>query len=226
MAALSLFAVGDLRLIEAEVPTCKENEVLIKIKNCGICGSDIGRIFKNGTYHFPTVPGHEFAGEVIFDPHGDLNGKRVAVFPLLPCFECEMCKKGMYAKCSSYDYYGSRCDGAFSEYIAVKRFNLVELPDNVSFEESAMCEPASVALHVVKKAGIKSGDSVVISGAGPIGLISGQWAKMFGAKRVMMFDIDSEKIEFCKKMVFMSIRKLISFTLQSKAQVLEMHLRE
>ena len=65
MAALSLYGVGDLRLIETGVPVCGENEVLIKIKNCGICGSDIGRIFKTGTYHFPTIPGHEFAGEVV-----------------------------------------------------------------------------------------------------------------------------------------------------------------
>ncbi len=199
MAALSLFAVGDLRLIETEIPTCKEDEVLVKIKNCGICGSDIGRVFKNGTYHFPTIPGHEFAGEVVFDPNGDLNGKRMVVFPLLPCFKCEMCKKGMYAQCSSYDYYGSRRDGAFAEYIAVKKFNLLEIPENVSFEEGAMCEPVSVALHAVKKAGIKRGDTVLISGAGPIGLIAGQWARMFGAEKVLMFDIDSEKIEFCKK---------------------------
>ena len=207
MAALSLYGVGDLRLIETGVPVCGENEVLIKIKNCGICGSDIGRIFKTGTYHFPTIPGHEFAGEVVFDPDGGLNGKRMVVFPLLPCFVCEMCKKGRYAQCSSYDYYGSRCNGAFAEYIAVKTFNLLEIPDSVSFEEGAMCEPVSVALHAVKKAGIKKGDTVLVSGAGPIGLIAGQWAKILGAKRVRMFDIDSEKIEFCRKSGFSEYQK-------------------
>lgn len=199
MKELSLFAIDDLRFIETDIPTCEKDEVLIKIKNCGICGSDIVRIFKNGTYHFPTVPGHEFAGEVVFDPSGDLKGKRVVVFPLLPCFKCEMCKKGMYAQCSGYDYYGLRRDGAFAEYIAVKRFNLLEIPENVSFEEGAMCEPASVALHAVKKAGIKRGDVVLISGAGPIGLICGLWAKICGAKKVLMFDIDLKKSRVLRK---------------------------
>lgn len=211
MTALSLFAVGDLRLIEAEMPVCQEDEVLVKIKNCGICGSDIGRIFKNGTYHFPTVPGHEFAGEVVFDPSGDLNGKRVAVFPLLPCFTCEMCKKKLYARCRHYDYYGSRRDGAFAEYLAVKKFNLLELPHNVSYEEGAMCEPVSVALHAVKKAGIRKGDTVLISGAGPIGLIAGQWAKRFGAEKVMLFDIDPQKVEFCKQNGFSEYNKTDAF---------------
>ena len=131
----------------------------------------------------------------------------MVVFPLLPCFVCEMCKKGRYAQCSSYDYYGSRCNGAFAEYIAVKTFNLLEIPDSVSFEEGAMCEPVSVALHAVKKAGIKKGDTVLVSGAGPIGLIAGQWAKILGAKRVRMFDIDSEKIEFCRKSGFSEYQK-------------------
>lgn len=92
MTALSLYGIGDLRLIETDIPKCKEDEVLVKIKSCGICGGDIARIFKNGTYHFPTVPGHEFSGEAAFDLGGKLKGKRVAVFPLLPCFTCEMCK--------------------------------------------------------------------------------------------------------------------------------------
>lgn len=199
MAAVSLYGIGDLRLIETDIPECKEDEVLVKIKNCGICGSDIGRIFKKGTYHFPTVPGHEFSGEVAFDPGGKLKGKRVVVFPLLPCFTCEMCRKKLYAQCSNYNYYGSRCDGGFAEYIAVKKFNLTEIPANVSFEEGAMCEPVSVALHAVKKAGIKSGDTVLISGAGPIGLISAQWSRLLGAEKVMMFDIDPQKTEFCRE---------------------------
>lgn len=207
MTALSLYGINDLGLIETAIPECKEDEVLVKIKKCGICGSDIGRIFKNGTYHFPTIPGHEFAGEVAFDPKGELTDKRVVVFPLLPCFECEMCKKGRYAQCCNYDYYGSRRDGAFAEYIAVKKFNLLEIPDNVSLEEGAMCEPVSVALHAIKKADIKEGDTVLISGAGPIGLIAAQWSMLFGAEKVLMFDIDLDKIEFCKKNGFFEYKQ-------------------
>ena len=139
MHAAVLHAVGDLRYEEVAFPAVAEDEVLVKVKNCGICGSDVGRVLAHGTYHFPTIPGHEFSGEVVFDAENKLTGKRVAVFPLLPCFSCENCKEERYANCTNYNYYGSRCDGGYAEYIAVKRFNLVELPDAVSFEEGAMC---------------------------------------------------------------------------------------
>lgn len=202
MHALSLFSVGDLRLCEIPVPECKDDEVLIKIKNCGICGSDIGRVFVNGTYHFPTVPGHEFSGQVIYDKKGEWTGKKVAVFPLLPCFKCEMCKKERYAECSDYDYYGSRRDGAFAEYIAVKKFNLVGIPENVSYEEAAMCEPTAVATHALNTSGLKEGQSLLISGAGPIGLIIGQLARSRGAKKVAYIEIDKTKIDFLTKLGF------------------------
>lgn len=202
MKAANLHDIGDLRFEEMDVPDCEADEVLVKIKNCGICGSDIGRVLAHGTYHFPTVPGHEFAGQIVYDPQGEMDGKRVAVFPVLPCFACDMCADENYAQCRNYDYYGSRRDGAFAEYIAVKKWNLMELPDNVSYEEGAMCEPISVALHAVKKLCIQEGEHILITGAGPIGLIAGMWAKSFGAARVSYIDIDQEKLQFARKMGF------------------------
>mgnify|MGYP002516868745 CR=1 FL=1 len=200
MHAAVLHAVGDLRYEEVAFPAVAEDEVLVKVKNCGICGSDVGRVLAHGTYHFPTIPGHEFSGEVVFDAENKLTGKRVAVFPLLPCFSCENCKEERYANCTNYNYYGSRCDGGYAEYIAVKRFNLVELPDAVSFEEGAMCEPAAVGLHAIKKLGVKKGDAVLITGAGPIGLIAAQWAKSYGAEKIYFIDNDPTKIEYLKKL--------------------------
>ncbi len=202
MKCLNLHSVGDLRLDNKEIPPCTNDEVLVKVKSCGICGSDIGRVFKEGTYHFPTVIGHEFSGEVVQDETNEFKGKRVAVFPLLPCFECDMCKNGNYAQCRNYDYYGSRRDGGFSEYISVKKWNLIELPDNVSFEEGAMCEPTSVALHAVKKLGDIENANILITGAGPIGIIVGLWAKKLGANNIYYIDIDERKIEFAKKFGF------------------------
>lgn len=202
MKQLRLHRVGELRLDTVPVPKCAEDEVLLKIRCCGICGSDIGRIFKTGTYSFPTAPGHEFCGDIVFDPQNILTGKRAAVFPLLPCFKCDMCKEEKYAQCADYDYYGSRRDGAYAQYIAVKRFNVVLLPDNVSYEEGAMCEPAAVALHAVEKLGSVENKSVLISGAGAIGLIAAQLAAHFGAKKVMLFDIDREKTAFFKNLGF------------------------
>ena len=107
MKALNLHAIDDLRLDTLPVPTVGEDEVLVKIAYCGVCGSDIPRVYSKGTYHFPTVIGHEFSGVVAYDPKGELDGKRVAVFPLLPCFTCDSCKQESYALCADYDYYGS-----------------------------------------------------------------------------------------------------------------------
>ena len=202
MKACNLHGVGELVCEQLDIPTCKDDEVLVKVKACGICGSDVPRVLKKGTYHFPTVVGHEFAGRVVYDKSGEQLGKRVAVFPLLPCFECESCKQQDYAQCVDYDYYGSRRDGGLAEYIAVKKFNLIELPDNVTYEEGAMCEPISVANHAVKLLGDLTGKNVLITGAGPIGLIAGMWAKKSGAEGVYYTDIDERKLEFAVSLGF------------------------
>ena len=202
MKAANLHAINDLRYEEMEKPTCLEDEVLVEIKACGVCGSDIPRVFTKGTYHFPTVIGHEFSGIVVEDKTGEFTGKRVAVFPLLPCFECDSCKGENYAACVDYDYYGSRRDGGMAEYIAVKRWNLVLLPDNISYDEGAMCEPISVGRHAVMKLNIQKGENLLISGAGPIGIIAGQWAKSMGANDIYYFDIDERKIDFAKTLGF------------------------
>lgn len=198
----NLHAVNDLRFEECKMPECLDDEVLVKVKACGVCGSDVPRVFAKGTYHFPTVIGHEFSGEVVEDKKGEFTNKRVAIFPILPCFECEPCKNENYAGCVSYDYYGSRRDGGMMRYIAVKRWNLVLLPDNISFEEGAMCEPISVGRHAVMKLDIKDGENLLISGAGPIGIIAGQWAKAQGANNVYYFDIDERKLEVAKSFGF------------------------
>ena len=198
----NLHGIQDLRYEDMPMPVCQEDEVLVEVKRCGICGSDIPRVYTKGTYHFPTVIGHEFAGKVVSDPMGELDGQKVAIFPLLPCFTCENCKQERYATCENYDYYGSRRDGGMSEYLAVKRWNLLPVPENVSYSEAAMCEPVAVARHAICKLNIQKGDNLLISGAGPIGLIAGQWAKHFGANQVYFFDVDDRKIQVCKTFGF------------------------
>ncbi len=202
MKCANLHGINDLRYEDLPMPECGEDEVLVQVKCCGVCGSDIPRVYTKGTYHFPTVIGHEFAGQVVSDSENKLTGKRVAVFPLLPCFSCDNCKEERYATCEDYDYYGSRRDGGMSEYLAVKRWNLLQVPDALSDAEAAMCEPVAVARHAIGKLNLKKGDRLLISGAGPIGLLAGQWAKHFGAEQVYYFDIDKQKIESCKKLGF------------------------
>lgn len=205
MKACVLHQVGDLRYEEVPTPVPARDEVLLRIRASGICGSDIQRVFVKGTYHFPTIPGHEFAGEVVetgADVPASWRGKRAAVFPLIPCGHCAACQVGEYAQCADYNYYGSRCDGGFAEYLAVKAWNLVEVPDNVSFEEAAMCEPAAVAIHALSRVGVEFGDTVAIFGAGTIGLMLAKVAAAWGAGRVMLLDIDEQKLEFARSLGF------------------------
>lgn len=202
MKALNLYAVGDLRYDDLPMPEIKDDEVLLNIKAVGICGSDIPRVFQKGTYHFPTIIGHEFSGEVVKAQNKDLIGKRAAVFPLIPCGKCTACKMEKYAQCSNYDYYGSRRDGGMSEYLAVKKQNIIFIPDNISYEMAAMCEPASVALHAFRKVKNKLEDTLLIWGVGPIALIIAQWARSSGIKNIILAARSDEKVKFAKRMGF------------------------
>ncbi len=205
MNAAVLHAVGDLRYGTVPMPERKPGEVLLKIMACGVCGSDIPRVFEKGTYRFPTIPGHEFAGLVIEADECDreLVGKKAAVFPLLPCRKCAACEIGEYASCSDYDYYGSRRDGGFAEYISVDKRNLVMVPDTLSYACASLCEPGAVARAAVRRMDVQLGDTAVVYGAGPIGLIAAQWIREAGAGCVRVVDISPEKIEFAEKFGFL-----------------------
>lgn len=173
MKAWVLHGINDLRLEEINTPIIGENEVLLAVKAAGICGSDIPRVFHTGTYSYPLIPGHEFAGQVMAvggSVDEKWQGKRVGVFPLIPCGECLPCQKEQYEMCRHYSYLGSRCDGGFAEYAAVPEKNLISLPEGVSFEEAAMLEPMAVAVHAMRKIAPAPGECIVICGMGTIGL--------------------------------------------------------
>ncbi|MHB1483455.1 MAG: galactitol-1-phosphate 5-dehydrogenase [Saccharofermentanales bacterium] len=205
MDALVLHGIGNLKYEKVPIPDIGKDEVLLEIKASGICGSDIARIFTKGTYSFPLIPGHEFSGMIVktgADVDPALLGSKAAVFPMIPCLICDSCKIGEYSTCSNYDYFGSRKDGGFARYQAVPLWNLVIVPESLSFEEAAMAEPAAVAIHALRRGGISIGDTVAIAGAGPIGLMLGLWAKASGAENVFLWDIDEMKVEFAKKTGF------------------------
>ena len=172
MKAYALYGIGDLRYEERPQPELRPGWALVRVLAAGICSSDIPRIFQKGTYHFPTVPGHEFCGRVeavSSEEDSRWVGKRAGVFPLIPCKRCPSCRKGQYETCSDYDYIGSRRDGGFAEFAAVPVWNLIELPDAVSDLPRALLEPAAVALHAVRRAGLLPGESVCVVGTGAIG---------------------------------------------------------
>lgn len=174
MKAWVLHKANDFQFNEVDTPVLKEHEVLVAVKSVGICGSDIPRIYQTGAHRHPLIPGHEFAGEVV--AVGDKaeqkwQNKRVGIFPLIPCKECMPCRKKQYEMCRNYDYLGSRRDGAFAEYVAVPEANLIELPDNVEFEEAAMLEPMAVAVHAIRRIEVSEKDKVVVCGLGTIGIL-------------------------------------------------------
>lgn len=205
MKAVRLFAPKDIRCVEVEVPEIeKDTQVKIKVKCCGVCGSDIPRVMEKGTYHFPTTIGHEFSGEIV-ETGTNLKknlhtGDRVSVMPLLPCGVCQYCKVGQSHLCDSYDYYGSRRDGAMAEYIVVESENCLKLPPNVDYEMGAFTDPVSVGLHAVRKTKIEAGKSAAVFGLGAIGYITVQWLKALGCQTVIAVDVADEKLLLAERL--------------------------
>lgn len=155
MKANVLYNIGDIRFTEVPDPVPESGEVIVKVVCAGICGSDIPRIYQTGAHVMPLIPGHEFSG-VVTETGNNVDhkwtGKRVGVFPLIPCGKCGPCRQKKYELCRHYNYLGSRCDGGFAEYVRVPAANLIEIPDNVSMEAAAMLEPTSVAMHAIRRA--------------------------------------------------------------------------
>lgn len=203
MKAGVVYAREDIRYEEINKPVPQKGQVLIKVKYTGICGSDIPRVNGDACHFFPNVLGHEFSGtiEAIGDSVvGVEPGNRVAGVPLVPCMKCEDCQKGNYSLCKHYSFIGSREFGSFAEYVVVPEKNVVKFDDNVSFEKGAFFEPATVALHGLNRVDYKGGKNVAILGGGTIGLLTMQWAKIYGAKRVVVFDIESSRLGLAKSL--------------------------
>lgn len=219
MKAARSYGVKDVRIEEMEIRDPKENEVQIRVKYTGICGSDVHGYFRG--WALPTVPhpitgkvlpvvlGHETSGEIVktgaaaarFRP-----GDRVCVEPLLHCDTCEACRKGAYNCCEnavgpdgSGNIYGFGEDGGFAEYINVRETDVYQIPDTMDFELGALVEPAAVAVQAVQKSGLKVGQSVLIYGAGPIGLLVAITVMAAGATEVFLADVSEERLALARE---------------------------
>lgn len=198
MKSYRLHGIADFKFEEVDKPQPQPGEVLVKVQAAGICGSDIPRIYRSGAYHHPMTPGHEFSGQVAELGEGvseKWSGKRVGIFPLIPCMECSSCKKKKYEMCKHYNYLGSRTDGGFAEYVRVPEWNLIELPENVTFEQAAMLEPMAVAVHSIRQSGILDDQgnvaediadkTIAVCGLGTIGLFIVMFLKGMGCKTLL-----------------------------------------
>ncbi len=208
MKACREHAIGEFTTDTIPIPKPVGEQLLVKISACGVCGSDIPRIYSLGTskQRYPLVIGHEFGGTIVeVGPDADpgLVGKRGAIFPCIPCMKCDSCLTGNYAMCDDYDYLGSRSDGGFAEYCLVPsawHFVPASNPDTPE-DALGMVEPCTVAQHAIRMGGVVAGRNVLILGAGPIGIMAARWAKIFGASTVVLSEVVAEKVEFARERV-------------------------
>lgn len=188
MQALVLEDVGKIEYKEAAVPDIGSDEVLVKVMAAGVCGSDIPRTYRDGAHNMPLIIGHEFSG--IVEKTGknvsdEWICKRVGVFPLIPCTNCKPCRDRKYEMCKNYSYLGSRRDGGFADYVAVPVWNLIQLPEEVSYEAAAMLEPMSVAVHAIRRVELNSESTVVVCGLGTIGILLTMFLLDMGVKKII-----------------------------------------
>lgn len=197
----------DFRIEDAPKPEIKNDEVLIAVKAASICGSELhayeGISKRREEVHgVPLVMGHEFSGEVAEVGKNVKNvavGDRVAVNPIVTCGKCEQCMAGQTNICKNFRLLGLHVNGAFAEYVPIVAENCYKIPDSMTFEEASLTEPCSVGVHAVNITPLKLGDDVVVLGAGTIGLMALQAAKLAGAGRIFATDTLDYRLDMAKK---------------------------
>ncbi|KAK6338898.1 hypothetical protein TWF696_009700 [Orbilia brochopaga] len=197
----------DVAIEERPIPEIKHpRDVLVRVRVTGICGSDV-HYWQHGSIgnfivNAPMVLGHESAGEVLkvgSDVKSLQPGDRVCMEPGVPCRYCSECRAGKYNLCADMRFAATPpYDGTLAKYYVLPDDFCYKLPDNVSTDEGSLVEPLSVGVHVVKQAQVKPGDSVVVFGAGPVGLLCCAVAKAFGATKIVAVDIVPSRLEFAK----------------------------
>lgn len=208
MKALVFKGKKNFSIEDLAVPEVKPGEILVKVKYAGICGTDV-RIY-NGTKSVtpPRITGHEFAGNIVElgqGVNGFSVGDRVTVYPLITCQKCYACLSGKPNICVNRVTIGYEIDGGFADYVvipkeAVSQGNVIKLPDNVSYEEGAVSEPATAAYHGIEQSELKEGDTIVIVGCGPIGLYHVQLSRTLNPEKIIVVEPDEYKRKLALEM--------------------------
>jgi L-iditol 2-dehydrogenase len=210
MRAARLYGKEDLRVEDVPVPVIGPGEVLLRVKAAAVCGTDI-RMFRNGARNAspenPLVLGHEVSGiveEVGAGVSGYTKGMGVAVAPNMGCGVCDMCVSGNTQMCATFKAFGINIPGGFAPFMkipaeAVRQGNLAPIPAGADFVSAALVEPLSCVYNAFQRTAIVPGDTVLIIGAGPIGLMHAKVALMAGAAKVYMNDLSTERMALCRK---------------------------
>jgi L-iditol 2-dehydrogenase len=195
MQAGVLRNVNDLSFMSVADPELKKGDLLLKVKAATVCGTDI-RILrgkKTAGIRYPSILGHEFSGEVV-DTGGNKQfsvGQAVAVCPQFACGHCDYCKRGAENLCTNMTAMGYEIDGAFAEYVRIPASGVVSgnvftLPDGLSFETAALAEPLACVMNGQERVSVAIGDTVVVLGAGPIGILHIKLARFAGARKIIV----------------------------------------
>ena len=202
MTTAVLYAPRDLRIERRPIPSPSDGEVLVRILSVGVCGSDV-HYYENGrigefVVRSPLVLGHESSGQIVEVGEGVSSARvdeRVAIEPGEPCRRCDQCRAGRYNLCPNIRFHGTPpVDGTLSEFVTVMSDLAYKVPDEISDNAAALLEPLSVGIWANRKAGTEIGASVLIAGAGPIGLVTTKVARAVGATRIAVTDVNRTRL--------------------------------
>lgn len=194
---------GTIEFLEVPVPVPGANEVLVKIRYIGICGSDMHVYHgKHPFTAYPVTQGHEVSGEIVElgNDVKDLTiGQKVTIEPQVVCGNCHPCRNGKYNLCETLKVMGFQTTGTASEFFAVDALRITPIPDDMDIKVGALIEPLAVAVHAVKQAGTVEGKNIIVIGAGPIGNLVAQTAKGMGAKTVLITDVHPYRLDLAAR---------------------------
>jgi L-iditol 2-dehydrogenase len=202
--------LGRIEITDVPYPHLTGRDVVVRVEAVGVCGSDVtyyrhGRI-GDWVVEGPIILGHEVAGQV-HEIGPDVTqvkvGDRVAIEPGTPCRDCRDCLAGRYHLCPDLEFLATPpYDGALLQYLAIDERNLFPMPDSMTFEEGAMCEPLSVGIWACRRAGLQPGDHVLVTGAGPVGIFAAQTARALGAGAVTITDVSPFRLAMAERLGF------------------------
>lgn len=206
MKAFRVIEPDNFQLVEMDVPAIKPDEVLVQVKAVGICGGDpdiLDGSRPRTHVSYPIVPGHEFSGEIVETGSvvtGLKPGDRVTAEGVKRCDSCRNCLTGRTSTCLHYDEIGFTSHGAMADYVAVPQRIIHRVPDDIPYGVAALSEPAAVAATAVYRAGINPGDTVVIIGAGAIGMLAVQVARLYSPHNLVVVEVDDRKLDISSKL--------------------------
>ncbi|MDR0726276.1 MAG: alcohol dehydrogenase catalytic domain-containing protein [Prevotellaceae bacterium] len=216
MKAVVFYAPGDIRVEEVERPVCRAGEALVKVDACAVCGSDM-KAARTGNVRIkpPRIMGHEFTGLIVqkgdrvddIAPENYAVGDRIVMATSVSCGECLYCRRGQRNLCVNLAPMGYSFDGGMAEYVAIPEQailngHLLKTPNSLPAETAALAEPVSCAINSIEQCNVKQGDTVVIIGAGPMGILNACIARAYGASKIIFAELNPQRLKQCEQFRF------------------------